>query len=174
MGKPIPSIFYSFNTEQPFDTCIECERKLDSDCEYVIEKSFKSYPGFNAKDVVFDYAICMECAMSLRNSFSLESRRNIDQYFMLNMPKVDAGSATDLGLERCLIKGIPVSELQEYQIYAHCKGNFLSGQVDPYLVSGLAQEELMNLISNATNDILNGFFDRHFSPDPELMKPILV
>ncbi len=172
MGRPIPELFYSFETQKPFDHCIECSRRLEENTQYVIEKAIRSYEGYGAKDVIFDYAICMDCAMELRSSFSKESRQKMDEYFMQNLSGVvGPGHPEDDYLNSCLIKGIPIERLREYQVYAHCKGGFLSEEVSPYLISSHAQEEVMNLISNATNDLLNGFFDKHFSPDPELVQP---
>ena len=168
MAQVIPPIFHSFQSQEPFKRCIECERKLDDDCEYIIEKAIKVYPGFSATDVIFDYAICLNCALNIRNSFSLESRQRIDEYFQENLQRL---KSTKKDFQRCLLTGLPINELSEYQIYAHCRGAFLSDQIEPYMISAQAQEEMMKLVSSKTNEILDGFFDKHFSPDPEIMNP---
>ncbi|MEL7006287.1 MAG: hypothetical protein AAFN93_26705, partial [Bacteroidota bacterium] len=138
----------------------------------LIAFSITRYKGFSAEDVVFDYAICIDCAMNIRNSFSAESKKKIDEYFLMHAGKLQKNFNENQELGSCMITGKAKSDLEEYQIYAHCVGNHLSNEVPPYLISGIAQDELMQLISNETLDILNGFFDRHFSPDPELLNPV--
>ena len=174
MDRAIPPIFHSFDTKSPFNKCIECERALDEDCHYVIEKAIRKYEGFAAEDVIFDYAICVDCAMEIRNSFSASSKAKMDEYFLENASRIRSIAEGDTGLQACLLSGKKAEELKEYQIYAPCVGQKLNGQIQPYLISSEAQDEIMNLISNETLDILNGFFDKHFSPDPELIKPIPV
>mgnify|MGYP000507098918 CR=1 FL=1 len=82
----IPKEFYSFETNSPFERCIECDKfLLDDDTEYIIEKAVKNYKGYPAKDVVFDYAICMDCADRMRKQISKESWEKMMQYFQENM-----------------------------------------------------------------------------------------
>ena len=110
--------------------------------------------------------------MEIRNSFSKESKSKIDEYFLENANRIKSINDGKIGLDTCLLSGKRVDELKEYQIYAHCIGQRLDTQIQPYLISAEAQDEIMNLISNETLDILNGFFDKHFSPDPALIKPV--
>ncbi|MEM9324317.1 MAG: hypothetical protein AAGA85_01620 [Bacteroidota bacterium] len=179
MSQTIPPLFHSFESGEPFDRCIECERKLEHDCEYVIEKAMKTYEGYSAKDVVFDYAICIECANRIRESFSKESLEAIDKYFANVVPRPATQLLDNTGqfdvekcVQQCLITGKPLEQLKEYQVYAHCRGKSLQRQVPPYMVSNEAVEQLMPLLSAKTNDILDDFFQRHFSPDPSIFNPL--
>lgn len=178
MSQLVPPLFYSGETDQPFEKCIECERVLDENCEYIIEKAIRTYEGFSAQNTVFDYAICTSCAQNIRESFSKESIQKIDGYFMKHGAKashlIKKGGEFDLDscLGKCIVKGVNKEEIHEYQIYAHCKGNNLHEMIPPYMVSELAIEDVMPLLSNETSDILNGFFDKHFSPDPSILNPL--
>ncbi len=179
MQQAIPPQFYSFDSGEPFKRCVECDRPLDDDCEYMIEKAMKTYDGYSATDVIFDYAICMNCAMVIRQSFSEKSLEAIEKYFSNVVPRPTTILLDNSGyfnidecLGQCLITGKPQKELKEFQIYAYCKGNSLQRQVPPYMVSNEAVEDLLPLLSASTNDILDDFFKRHFSPDPSIFNPI--
>lgn len=142
----------------------------------MIEKAMKRYAGFSATDTVFDYAICMECAEKMRNEFSRESLTKLDGYFAshFKIPMYPSDQDLDISdcIGKCMIKEVSKEELNEYQIYAYCEGNKLVKNIPPYMISGLAIEEVLPLISEKTTDFLNGFFNKHFSPDPDLMEPI--
>ncbi|WP_370088389.1 hypothetical protein [Ekhidna sp.] len=173
----IPREFYSFETNAPFERCIECEKYLlDDETEYIIEKAVKNYEGYSAKDTVFDYAICMDCAERMRKEISQESWKSMMQYFQEN---IDVQSRLEMqfqspeeGLKNCMIKKTGVNDCREYQIYAHCKGRKVNMENPPYMISGEVMEELLPLLSDKTIDEMNGFLKKHFSPDPSLMEPV--
>ena len=63
----IPSEFYSFSSGVLFDRCIDCDKYLlEKDTEYFIEKAIRQYDGYKARDVIFEYAICFQCADRIR------------------------------------------------------------------------------------------------------------
>ncbi len=173
----IPKEFYSFETNKPFDRCIECGIYLLDNCDYIIEKAIKQYPGFSATDTIFDYAICLDCAMRMRNEFSKGSLEKIDNYFGEKIGGMPPGHITENDLDissclsQCLINKDARNDLKEYQIYAYCKGDKLFKGVPPYMIGGPAIEEILPLLSNPTTDFLNGFYNKHFSPDPSMMNP---
>lgn len=173
----IPKDFYSFETDSPFERCIECDKYLlDDDTEYIIEKAVKNYEGYKAKDVIFDYAICMLCAERMRKEISKESMQSMMRYFQENMNPMERmemqfGDPVE-GLKKCMIKKMDADDCTEFQIYAHCKGNKLNMENPPYMISGAVMEELLPLLSVKTVDEMNGFFNKHFSPDPSIMEPV--
>ncbi|MFY0688325.1 MAG: hypothetical protein JXQ90_14220 [Cyclobacteriaceae bacterium] len=175
--QEIPKEFYSFETNSPFERCIECDVDLiANNLDYVIEIAKKSYKGFSAEDTVFDYAMCINCAMKMRNEFSVESLKNMENYFSNIKMQQELNTSNELliiddCLAQCAIKDIQKDEVEEYQIYAYCTGDKLNKTIPPYMISGQAIDEVLPLLSNATTEFLNGFFDKHFSPDPSLMEP---
>lgn len=177
---PIPEIFHNYSTGTQFDRCIDCDRQLlDGETEYFIEKALKSYSGFSAKDVIFEYAICLPCAERLRKQMSKESMQSIQRYFseninvMQRMQQMHANPENpEAWMKQCMVKGVSIQDLEEYQLYAHCKGNELVTSQMPYMISGLALDEISNLLSNETLDELDNFMDQHFGPPPELMEPL--
>jgi hypothetical protein len=176
----IPKEFYSFSTGKLFDRCLECDKYLlDGNTEYFIEKAIKKYEGFEAQDVIFEYAICLPCAERMRNTMSKASQRSIEQYFANNVNisrrmEVVQSNPDDPStwMDECLIKGKRKSGLNEYQLYAHCNGQKLNMTQMPYLVSGAALEEISGILSPETLDELDDFSRRHFGPPPELEKDL--
>ena len=72
--QPIPSFFHAYDTGAPFRSCQVCERDLMTYTKpYVIEKAIRRYPKFDTEDVIFEYAICMDCAEEQRKQMSKES-----------------------------------------------------------------------------------------------------
>ena len=41
----------------------------------------------------------------------------------------------------------------------------------PYLISGEVMEDILPLLSGKTINEMNGFFNKHFSPDPSFFEP---
>ncbi|UII24496.1 hypothetical protein LVD15_14310 [Fulvivirga maritima] len=172
----IPKVFHSFSSEMPFDHCIECDKYLlGDDSEYFIEKAIKNYQGFKAQDVIFEYAICLDCAEKLRKQISKESMQSIENYFADNMDlparmqvmQNNPGNP-EAWMEKCMLKGESQKDSEEYQIYAHCKGNHMELAHMPYMICGAALDEIAELLSEQTLDELDNFLKNHFGPPPEL------
>ncbi len=174
--QEIPKVFYSYQTQKAFCNCLVCNCYLLDDATYVIEKAYKKHLGYTAQDVIFDYAICLACALKIRQEFSSDSLTKIDAYFsehlaMSPSPRQKDPIDIDQCLAQCAIKKTSVTEMTNYQIYGHFYGNKLIKSISPYLISQSAIEEIIPLISNDTQDLLNDFYNRHLNPDPELFLP---
>ncbi len=173
----IPKEFYSFETNTPFERCIECNKYLlNEGTEYIIEKAIRNYDGYSAKDTVFDYAICLQCADRMRKEISKESWESMIQYFQDNMDLMTRLEMQDLApeetIKKCMVKKTAIDDCQEYQIYAYCNGDRLNMENPPYMISGAVMDELLPLLSESTIDEMNGFMNKHFSPDPSIMEPV--
>ena len=174
--QEIPKIFYSYQTQKPFCDCLVCNCYLLDDQTYVIEKAYKKHPGYTAQDVIFDYAICLACALKMRQEFSTDSLAKINAYFSEHvitnpLPHQKGPVDIDQCLAQCAVKKTPIREINNYQIYGHFHGNRLIKSLSPYLISQSAIEEIIPLISNETQDVLNDFYNRHLNPDPEMLLP---
>lgn len=174
----IPEIFHSFELNAPFESCINCSRPLDEYTDYVIEKAMKRYVGYTASDTIFDYAMCMTCAVQLRNELSVSSRTRMDRFFRPFLQKLHVQGLSgetqnaSTAISKCLVTEKPIEEISEYQIYAFCRGSKLNHSLPMYMISEEAIEKVLPLLSAETTEFLKGFFDKHFSPDPGLMEPI--
>ena len=174
---PVPKTFHSFATGKPFGHCVVCEKSLlENGTQYVIEKALKKYPGFEAQDVIYEYAMCIGCCTRMRETLSSESLLVIDQYFDARVNLIErrtrmlqsAGLNVEGWLSHCLLTGTPRQDLSEYQLYAHCDGPDMLFSYLPYVISTQALTDLSDLISAETKDILDDFIDEHFGLPPEL------
>lgn len=172
----IPKIFHSTITGESFKECIMCQKNLhSSETHYFIEKAIRKYPNGHT-DSIFEYAICMECSLEVRDTLSKDSMQKIDEYFTNkldlmnrwnNFNDVDNFKFDDW-ISHCIVTGKHVDELEEYQIYAHCEGNFMLFSLMPYIISNEVIEEAYKLLSKQTKDELDGFMDKYLGPDPQL------
>lgn len=152
---------------------------LEDGTEYFIEKAIKKYPGFKASDIIFEYAICIDCAEKMRKQMSKESMQNIEKFFSENVDVYarmelmqDNPNNPDAWMDRCMVNGSQKDQLSEYQIYAHCSGKHMQLTHMPYLISGEVIDQISHLLSEQTLDELDGFITRNFGPPPELMEPL--
>jgi len=175
----IPKLFYSTVTEKPFSNCISCDNYLlQPQSPYVIEKAIKQNLEYNTTDVIFEYAMCMECYQNINESISLESKTKMEQYFSENVDLNDRRKSLlkneELSIKdwtsNCIIKGTHISELTEYQIACQCDGEYLLFTNMPFIIGNLALDEMMQLLSNQTIGEIRGFYDKFFSPDPDIKK----
>ncbi len=172
----IPKEFYSFETGAPFTNCLECGKDLMDGQPYLIEKAFKNHIEYDVKDTVFDYALCMTCAEGLRNQMSKESQEALMKFFSEKMDFHQhlsrSGRPSKENISTCMITGKPATKCPEFQIYAYCVYDRISNDMPPYMISGEVMDQILPILSKQTKDDLDGFFNKHFSPDPSLMEPI--
>ena len=79
----IPPVYYPFDSNEPFKECLVCGTDLTLGTrDYFVEKAIKNHVEFKVKDVVFEYAMCSECAEKMQKSMSEESQQNMQNYFL--------------------------------------------------------------------------------------------
>jgi hypothetical protein len=178
---PIPEEFRSVDSGALFQRCLICDRALlAGDTEYLVEKAVRKYPPYDVQDTVFEYAMCVGCHESISSTLSSDSRERVENFFLNRVNYVER--AVELGqtrnvfdwVSRCLVTGVAVSQLKEYQIVAHCVGDHMVLSHAPFLVSGEAMDEISALLSKKTQDELGGFRDKYFGMPPELQPQLLV
>lgn len=175
---PIPEDFYSFETNAPFEGCQVCKADLlAGEVDYFIEKAVRNYPEHDVSDVVYEYALCSHCAHDMNQKMSSSSMTNLQIYFSGNeefMKKVNhynqewqnmTGSALD---ETCAMTGEHKSDLEEYMIYGHFKGDQMIKSTMPFLLSGKVMDDVAELLSDETVDELDNFMGEYFGGPPEL------
>lgn len=172
----IPEIFYSYTLERPFETCTVCGTNLQKPgTSYLIEKAFKKHQTTNCTDVVFEYAICMNCAEKMYKSLSKESLESITAYFEAHVDLLarrnelleNEDNKPEDWLSSCVIKGTLTETLSDYQICAHCEGPFLVYSYMPYVISGEAARELSGKLSAKTLNQMDDFSDKFLGFPPE-------
>lgn len=170
---PIPKEFYNSETKKPFEACLMCHKPLAGG-QYLIEKAIKNYPSLGTTEIIFEYAMCIPCASKMHLELSSESRSRIENYMaehLGNKRKQDIPrDQKDIGssLTRCLVKETELSQSSEYSIYALCNGSEMVVSELPYALSGEVQDEIMQLLSAKSLDIMDDFIGNHFTGPPEV------
>lgn len=150
-----------------------CDKELlNSNSSYIIEKAFRRFPN-HGEELIFEVAICTECAGNMRATLSWESLEKVTQFFAqkasLRKAELTKLSPDEL-LQTCLLSGRPLAEMEEYQVYAHCEGNNIAPMGGYYLLSGQIMEEIHDALSTQTKDELQRFSDDNLGTPPELQK----
>ncbi len=172
---PIPKIFWSVETDKAFEKCSICDCNiLENETNYVIEKAF------NKGEVIFEYAMCLDCQKKLYNELSDTSKKLISHYFdeHVDLNKRQSELLNDVNLDyekwmsNCIIKGDRINKSEEYQIYGYFIDNDMILNGFPYALCGAVADDITNLLSSKTLGILNDFSDKVFGLD--LPKGLLV
>jgi hypothetical protein len=171
-----------------FTSCKLCERELlKSNSEYVIERAIQR------EQVVFEYALCKNCMENAQSRWSEDSLRAINGYmqsairfpiyFQESMDYIESENPDEFDLESrlqlCAVKNESRTEMEEYQLMGVFKGDKMIVSVFPYMLSGKAMDEIVDLLSAETLGELDDFTEDLLSWPPELSdinpnrKPIL-
>lgn len=173
----LPPLFHSSETGALIDKCLVCEKHLLDKEEYIIEKSFTNYPGMKTQDLVWEFAICTDCMKTQMEEYSEESERKMTKYFVKNMEfshqhELRENQDFEAGkwISKCIIKGTPIKDCAQYQISAQCVGKMMVFDRTPFMISGEAMDEIIQLMSNETLGFFNDFREKYFPP-PEDLSP---
>jgi len=153
-----------------FTVCKQCGKNLlDPPTSYTMEKVFKRYPNTDSPQILFEYAVCDECVGGMRDEFSEESTANIQNYFAAHMANFDDLEERDLTsrLNTCMIKGSGLEQEQEFAIVARGHGNQMLKSHYPFAIGLNAMDEISELLSEKTRDLLDDFVERNFTGPPE-------
>jgi hypothetical protein len=173
-SRPISPLFWSDLTHKPFESCILCEANFqENDLPYLIEKAVQGFDGSTVKATLFEYAVCFSCADKMHLQLSTDSRLNIARHFK---ERVDFAQRweklkdqkEESWLEECLVNHQALDESGECQLYALCHGSEMIYRDFPYMISAAALDEIMELLSAETLELLNGFKDDLIDLPPEL------
>lgn len=178
---PLPESLYSTETEEPFARCLVCEQSLrDGSTHYLIEKGVRRIDAYDVEETIFDYPLCLDCHRSVGQSLSTLSKRRCQEYLSehVDLPDrtaslLDADSTEpSRWMQACAVHDTPKTDLQEYQVLAHCQGDSLLLSHLPLMIGGPAVDELTHRLSNETIDDLGGFRDEYFGLPPELERDL--
>lgn len=181
--ESIPRDFYSEYTELPFARCIDCDCSLfESDTLYTVIKHIVG------KEIVFEMAICMQCAARMREQYSRETSQNIQAYIeeklreklIRTLENIEDLSddeeetfTVDDGLGHCAFCEKPRPACHRYEIV----GIFLADEIildsgqgisfsSPMMLCQECNSEVSKLISKQTRDMWDRFVEEHFDGPP--------
>jgi len=181
--EEIPKDFYSDLNQEVFKNCTFCSTDLSAGLvTYLIEKSFKINPSNGKKNTVFEYAICSPCNLKKLEAMSEESVENIKQYMSEHFKflEFELSNENIAPFSKCVVTGIPVEDLEEYNIVGQFVGDkMIKGQF-PVLMSPSIGDEIQELLSQKTKDEFDDFMSKITGVPPELKelfktkRPVLI
>ncbi|MCB0494844.1 MAG: hypothetical protein KDC79_01795 [Cyclobacteriaceae bacterium] len=173
----IPPVYLPYESQEPFKECLVCGCDLTSgNKDYFVEKAIKNHVEYGVKDVVFEYAMCTDCAETMQKSMSQESQQNMQNYFLEHqgfMTKIQKyqmgeGESVDEILSKCSISNESTERMEEYMIFGHFRGDKMVASTMPYIIGGAAMDEISELLSNQTLGEMNDFMGQYFGGPTEL------
>jgi len=169
----IPSIFHSFEHDEPFKTCLTCEQSfMEIDAPYTINKIFQG------TECVFEYAICQPCRLKMIEAMSEKSRQHIQNFFETN-PHFNARSEK-LGESRdhtdwtrhCATCRTPLAEILNYSITCMGFGDDIAFDPYPMMICSDCESQVQDGLSKASRDQWDKFILDHFDgPPADALKP---
>ncbi len=177
LEEKLPEFLYNFDTNAPFTHCIMCNEDLNSKEAYAIEKVFKQHKGIAKPEIVYEYAICMDCASGVQDEISeesMESLKNLYEEYSLNMlMKLEYLHETEKyniesWTERCSFTGKELRNCSEYSVSAIIEGGKMVYEHAPLAVSDEFMELVQEQMSKKTRDYFDGFKDNFFDLPPEI------
>jgi hypothetical protein len=173
----IPSFFFKYDTHTPFTHCSLCEGSLVHSSLYAIEKVFKHNKVLQTSEIVYEYAICMECATEAGTEISDESRESIQALFAehaenLSM-KVDYLHRTEKyslesWLERCSFTGKETRLCSEYAVSCLVENGNMVFEHSPMVVSDEFMEKIQQELSLETKKTFDGLLDKIVDGTPSI------
>lgn len=156
--------------EKPFHQCTMCEKELlEDNSYYMIEKAFSQNVNTGEKEVIFEYAVCLDCHTKLSTDLSEKSLERIKMYFDLYVDfekrdeeLISRNEKVNVNdwIENCIISKKPVKNLKEFQVAAMCyKDKVMFGNL-PFAIGFEAADEMQKLLSKQTKDTLDGLRER--------------
>lgn len=150
------------------ENCKICNQDLmETGTNYMIEKAFKK------GETIFEHALCLKCYTEYHEAMSEESRLKIRTYFD-ERANIDErhknfmewhGTKHEKWISHCMIKGFPIREVDEYQLYGFCIDKDLVFCGAPYVLCGNVIEEIMELLSPETLGVMAELSQKLFGID---------
>ena len=155
--EPVPQILDSAYLEGPFAECVSCGSDLaDPDVIYQIHKTWKS------GEVVFEFALCANCAMDTMQDFSEESMERMEAYYGDHFRPRQ-------GLSTCDFCGKEKAPDSEFTLGAGCRGGYLLRPV--IVICGECTAASQDNLSRKTRDAWGEFIDRTIPGVPHALEP---
>lgn len=166
----LPESFHSEETGGPFLFCYDCRQPLAA-CEegHLIQKVVSK------DETIMELAICVPCHERLQQSYSVESRERIWNFYLdhgdiggrlRKLWPLPAGNP-DLWTNRCLTCRSTRVSLDEYAIAGHVLDGLLVYGETPMMICISCLERIVELLSEESRDTYDRWLDRVLPQVPE-------
>lgn len=177
LSDGIPSFFFKYDTEVPFEYCSFCEGSLARFDKYAVEKVFRQHRSVGTSEIVYEYAVCWECAGGIGEEVSEESMRAISELFRQHGENVLMKTEhlhnlelynIDSWIERCSLTGKEIRLCEEYAVSGVIENDRLVYELSPMVVSDEFMERLQSVLSKETKDKFDGLRDKVLDGSPSI------
>lgn len=171
----IPKDFYQKEDDSLVEACKVCgQYLLDEETPYLLEKAIKKFSSIKAEEVIFEMAICLNCAQQAQSAISKQSKIDVEAFLSSPRIKDNILQAMEKGffeedvmLNYCMVTGMSKDDIEEFQIMAHCTGRHLTEGSQAFMISSEGLEEIQSILSKETKDELERFREENFGVPPE-------
>ncbi|MCL4181362.1 MAG: hypothetical protein KJ072_26945 [Verrucomicrobia bacterium] len=172
---PLPALFYSFETGEPFSHCVDCGKALLQDgTVYLIQKAF------NRTEVILEFAYCQACYQGLEAAYSRETMTNLWDFVLdsVNLDErtrrllSDSPTSIEPWIESCLTCGSKKSDLKSYVLVALCDGRDLLFHHLPYMFCEACEMKMCALMSRRSRDTWERWIEDNLDVPPTVMEDI--
>ncbi len=156
---PIPKLLHSAFCEGPFKACVSCGADLTGpQALYQLQKTWKN------GEVVFELAVCAQCASQAAKDFSRESFERIQEF-------LEERYRPAFDLDHCHFcrRRLDGEEPAEYEAGAFCRGAFLLRPV--VVICTKCSEQSQENLSEQTRKAWGDFVDRNLPGVPYSLEP---
>lgn len=176
-SEHLPDLFKSYDTKEAFSHCLICNEALEHKHRYAVEKVFKQNQLTGVSEIIYEYAICFDCATEVGDEISEESMEAIQNLYEAHsqnmMMKLDYLHSTEKyniesWTERCSFTAKEIRLCSEYSVSGIIENGQLVYEHAPIVVSDLFMEKIQDCMSKKTRDYFDGFKDEYFDLPPEL------
>ena len=166
----LPASFHSEETGRPFQFCGDCHQPLAA-CEdgHLIQKVVSK------GETIMELALCIECHDKLQQSYSLESRERIWNFYLdhadlgsrlRNFHSVPAGDPAPW-TNHCLTCRSARSASDEYVIAGQVVAGLLVYGETPMMVCSSCMETITDLLSEETRETYDKWLERVVPSAPD-------
>jgi hypothetical protein len=164
----IPRLFYSEETDLPFERCIDCDRALLSPTDDLGFVSYQVSKVFVRNEAVFEFAMCADCQGRLHQEFSEETCEAIIQFCRENMMGIfqsqhDSFQET---IAACVVCDRAREDCHRYSLGGLFSGMSLQLTPWPHIICDECESQVGELISQKTRDAWDRFVEEHFDSPP--------
>jgi hypothetical protein len=173
----IPSFFNNYDTGAPFTKCTFCDAALDAKSKYAIEKMINQNIALQSREIVYEYALCWNCATTMGSQLSNDSKEAIQELYKEHSEtvtrKLDYLHGTEKyslesWLERCSLTGKEIRLCSEFSVSGIVEGGNLVYEQSPIVVSDEFMHKLQQVLSKETKEGFDALRDQILDSSPSI------
>jgi hypothetical protein len=176
-NEGIPSLFNNYDTGAPFTKCTFCNEGLANKSKYVVEKMINQNIVLQSREIVYEYALCWDCAATMGSEISDDSKEAIQELYNEHsetvMRKLDYLHSTEKyslesWLERCSLTGKEIRLCGEFSVSGIIEGGNLVYEQSPIVVSDEFMHKLQRVLSKETKEGFDRLRDKIMDGSPSI------